>query len=279
MMMRLRNIAVSILLLLAFTACKTQYNLVLEGNNVNEKYKMAFELFEARKYSKAADMFESLSAITRGLPMEDTVQFYWGLSNYRYGDYISAEGNLNEFIETFPVSPFVEEAKFLRIDCLYRSTYRYELDQKPTYQALTVINNFLRDNPDSDYEPRILEMRDELNQRLELKAYKSAYLYYHMEDYMAAHHALKNVLKENADNRYREEVLYYTAMSAYKYAEKSVPAKQRERYLTFVDDYFNLVSEYPETKYRKSLDGLYAKVQKFLKRNGEEETSDQNKDK
>jgi outer membrane protein assembly factor BamD len=96
---------------------------------------------------------------------------------------------------------------------------------------------------------------------------------------MAAHHALKNVLKENADNRYREEVLYYTAMSAYKYAEKSVPAKQRERYLTFVDDYFNLVSEYPETKYRKSLDGLYAKVQKFLKRNGEEETSDQNKDK
>ena len=273
-MMRLfRTITLSLLLSLALISCKTQYNLVLEGNNVNEKYKMAFELFEARKYSKAADMFESLSALTRGMPMEDTVQFYWGLSNYRYGDYITAESNLNEFIETFPVSPFVEEAKFLRIDCLYRSTYRYELDQKPTYQALTVINNFLRDNPDSDYEPRVLEMRDELNQRLELKAYKSAYLYYHMEDYMAAHHALKTVLKENADNRYREEILYYTAMSAYKYAEKSVPSKQRERYLTFVDDYFNVVGEYPETKYRKTLDGLYAKVQKFLGRTaGESET-------
>lgn len=272
MTMRFRTIAVSLLLLLALTACKTQYNLVLEGNNVNDKYKMAFELFEAKKYSKAADMFESLSALTRGMPMEDTVQFYWGLSNYRYGDYITAEGNLNEFIETFPISPFIEEAKFLRIDCLYRSTYRYELDQKPTYQALTVINNFLRDNPDSDYEPRILEMRDELNERLELKAYKSAYLYYHMEDYMAAHHALKAVLKENADNRYREEILYYTAMSAYKYAEKSVPSKQRERYLTFVDDYFNVVSEFPETKYRKTLDGLYAKTQKFLKNEGEENT-------
>ncbi len=116
-MMRLfRTITLSLLLSLALISCKTQYNLVLEGNNVNEKYKMAFELFEARKYSKAADMFESLSALTRGMPMEDTVQFYWGLSNYRYGDYITAESNLNEFIETFPVSPFVEEARFLRID-------------------------------------------------------------------------------------------------------------------------------------------------------------------
>jgi outer membrane protein assembly factor BamD len=84
---------------------------------------------------------------------------------------------------------------------------------------------------------------------------------------------LKNVLKENADNRYREEVLYYTALSAYKYASMSVPEKQRERYLTFVDDYFNVVSEYPESQYRKELDGLYAKVQKILKKDSPEENN------
>ena len=108
-------------------------------------------------------------------------------------------------------------------------------------------------------------MMDDLNNRLELKAYKAAYLYYHMEDYLAAHYALKNVLKENADNRYREEILYYTAMSAYKYAYNSVPDKQRERYLVFVDDYFNLVSEFPESHYSKEVESLYQKVQKILK--------------
>ena len=128
---------------------------------------------------------------------------------------------------------------------------------------------FKVENPDSKLIPEVDVMLDELNDRLELKAYKGAHLYYHMEDYLAAHYALKNVLKENAENRYREDILYYTAMSAYKYANMSVASKQRERYLTFVDDYFNIISEYPETHYRKELDGLYAKAQEYLNKHEE----------
>ena len=262
--MRTRIIAVSALLLLFVTSCKSQYTLVLEGNDIDAKYKMAQELFEAKKYNKAAEMYESLTPLTSGLPQDDTVQFYWGLSNYRYGDYLTAESNLQQFITTYPLSPFYNQARYLRMDCLYKDTYRYELDQKPTYLALTAMNEFLIDSPDSEYAGSVRSMIDDLNQRLELKAYKSAYLYYHMEDYIAAHAALKSVLRENADNRYREEILYYTALSAYKYAEKSIPSKQRERYLTFVDDYFNIVSEYPECKWRKELDGLYDKAQKYI---------------
>ena len=91
-----------------------------------------------------------------------------------------------------------------------------------------------------------------------------------MEDYKAARVALKNVLKDNADNRYREEVLYYTAMAAYKYAFNSVASKQRERYLVFVDDYFNFISEYPESKYARELENLYQKVQKYLKQDNQD---------
>lgn len=255
--------------LLLFSSCKTQYDVILAGNDVQAKYKMAFELFEAKKYAKAAETFESLSMATRGTAQDDTVQFYWGLSNYRYGDYTTAESNLQEFIATYPLSPFTEQAKFLRLDCLFRGTYRYELDQMPTYRALSEMNVFQIENPQSQYHDRVAAMMDELNDRLELKAYKSAWLYYHMEDYLAAHYALKNVLKENADNRYREEILYYTAMSAYKYAINSVESKQRERYLVFVDDYFNIVSEFPESKYIKELEPLYNKVQKQLKTDNE----------
>jgi len=246
-------------------SCKTQYDSILLGNDIPAKYKMAFELFNAKKYAKAAETFESLTMATRGTAQDDTVQFYWGLSNYRYGDYVTAESNLSEFIATFPLSPFTEDAKFLRLDCLYRGTYRYELDPMPTYKALSEMKVFQIENPGSHYREQVDEMIDDLNNRLELKAYKSAYLYYHMEDYLAAHYALKNVLKENADNRYREEILYYTAMAAYKYAANSVQAKQRERYLVFVDDYFNLVSEFPESKHVKELESLYGKVQNILK--------------
>ena len=272
-MRHMRNrlfLAVLSAFLLLTAACKSQYEAIMYGSDNDAKYKLAFELFEAKKYAKAAEAFESLATIAmRGTPQEDTVQFYWGLSNYRYGDYVTAESTLNQFISTFPLSPFIEEAKFIRLDCLYRSTYRYELDPLPTHRALSEMRVFQIENPNSQYREQVDKMMDDLNNRLELKAYKGAYLYYHMEDYQAAHYALKNVLKENADNRYREEILYYTAMSAYKYAYNSIPDKQRERYLVFVDDYFNLVSEYPESRYAKELESLYQKVQKKLKNDNE----------
>ena len=248
---------------LTITSCKTQYEMMLDGNDIAAKYKTGFDLFNEGKYLKAADMFESLSMQTSGLSMDDTVKFYWGYSHYKFGDFITAEENFGDFIDSYPDSPFTLRAKFLRIDCLYNCTYRYELDQTPTYKALSEIEKYLKENVGSEEYDKVLEMQKDLRERLELKAYKSAYLYYHMEDYMAAHYALKNVLKQNAENHYREEILYYTAMSAYKYASLSVPDKQKERYLTFVDDYFNVISEFPESGFRKELDKLYEKVQKL----------------
>ena len=71
-------------------------------------------------------------------------------------------------------------------------------------------------------------------------------------------------MKEDASNIYREEILYFTAMSSYKYAFNSVFEKQKERYMTFADDYFNFISEFPDSKYRKELDNLSKKVNKIL---------------
>ena len=104
----------------------------------------------------------------------------------------------------------------------------------------------------------------ELNERLDKKAYEAAKLYYKMEDYLASHVAFRNVLKDDAENIYREDILYYIAMSSYKYAYLSVPAKQKERYLTFVDDYYNFIGEIPESHFRKELDSVYKKAQKAL---------------
>ena len=81
---------------------------------------------------------------------------------------------------------------------------------------------------------------------------------------IASRVAFRNVLKDDADNVYREDILYYIAMSSYKYAYLSVPEKQKDRYLTFVDDYFNFIGELPDSHYRKELDAVYRKVQHAL---------------
>ena len=244
--------------------CKSQYEALLNSTDSDAKYEAAFDYFNTRKYNKAAALFESLSVLTSGTERDDTVQYYWGLSNYRQKDYLTAEANFDRFTEHYPRSPFASEARFLRIDCLYRSTLRYELDQSPTYRAMDAITQYVTEYPNSSHVSVCFEMLDDLQQRLDTKAFEGARLYYHMEDYLASRVAFRNVLKSNADNMYREDILYYIAMSSYKYAKLSVLRKQKERYLVFVDDYLNFIGEIPDSKYRKELDALYRRARKEL---------------
>lgn len=260
--MKIRTFIVTLLALAAAVACKSQYELLLNSNDADAKYEAAFNYFNEGKYSRAAALFESLSVLTNGTERDDTVRYYWGLSNYKFRDYYTAETNFEKFIEDYPRSPFTSDARYLRIDCLYRQTLRYELDPAPTYKAINTISEYILEFPDNTHMKECKDMLEELNARLDKKAYEAAKLYYKMEDYLASRVAFRNVLKDDADNIYREDILYYIAMSSYKYALYSVPAKQKERYLTFVDDYLNFVGELPDSHYRKELDALYAKVQK-----------------
>jgi len=268
--MKSRTLVLVLALVAALSSCKSQYEMLLQGDDYDLKYDTAFEYFNAGKYGRAAELFESLSVAVSGTEREDTVLYYWGLSNYRNRDYYTAETNFLKFTESFPNSALAEDASFLRVDCLYRQTLRYELDQMPTYKAISAIGEFMTEHPDNPQIEICRLMLADLGERLDRKAYENARLYYKMEEYKEARVALKNVLKDDADNMYREEILYYTAMASYKYAENSVKTKQKERYMWFVDDYYNFVGEYPESSHRRELDGLYRKAQKALGKSVEE---------
>ena len=249
-----------VLAVLSAGSCKSQYELLLESSDSDAKYKAAMELFEQGKYSKAATLFENLSIMVSGTERDDTVQYYWGLSNYRFQDYMTAETNFDKFLENFPLSPFAEDAQFLKIDCLYRSTLRYELDQTPTYTAITAISEYMINYPGNEHLETCHLMLEDLGERLDRKAFENAKIYYTMEDYMSAGVALRNVLKDDAENQYREDILYYIAMSSYKYANMSVKERKKERFLVFIDDYLNFMEEYPESRYSRELTSLYNKV-------------------
>ena len=257
----------AIVTLCAVCACKSQYELLLNSNDVDSKYEAAFMYFNNGKYVKSAALFESLSILTDGTERDDTVKYYWGLSNYKAKDYYTADANFESFVESYPRSPFASEARYLRLDCLFRQTLRYELDQTPTYKAMGAISEYLIEFPSSSHVQTCRDMLVDLNERLDRKAYEAAKLYYKMEDYLAARVAFRNVLKDDAENIYREDILYYIAISSYKYASLSVTEKQKERYLTFIDDYFNFVGELPDSHYRRELDVVYRRAQRALGKN------------
>lgn len=250
------------------SSCRSQYETMLSSADVDSKYAYAMELMELKKYHKSASMFESLSMQTSGTDRDDTVRYYWAYSNYKDRDYVTAEANFGSFLELYPMCPFSAEAKFLKLDCMFRATYRYELDQNPTRACVAAISEYMvEEHPDSLHMSVCNKMLDDLLGRLDKKAFAGAYLYYKMEDYIAAKVAFKNVLKDNAETPYREDILYYIAKSSYRYAQLSVRSKQKERYLEFVDEYFNFVGEFSESQYRRDLDNSYAKASKVIGEN------------
>ena len=68
------------------------------------------------------------------------------------------------------------------------------------------MTEYLREEPDNEHLADCEAMIKDLNERLDRKAYEGAKLYYRMEDYFAARLALKNILKDDAENIEREDI-------------------------------------------------------------------------
>ncbi len=69
-------LAAGLLVLSGVAACRSEYDQILESNDVDLKYAAAFDYFPAGKYSRSVQLFESLSLLTNGLERHDTVLYY-----------------------------------------------------------------------------------------------------------------------------------------------------------------------------------------------------------
>ncbi|MDR1405651.1 MAG: outer membrane protein assembly factor BamD [Prevotellaceae bacterium] len=250
--------------LLLATGCTTQYDKITKSTDYELKYRAAKEYYENGKYERAATLFDQAAMFYRGTKQDDSLHFLLSKSYYLWGDVYTAEVYFEQFRTTFPRSPFVEEATMLRINCLYAQTHRYELDQTPTYKALSAIEEFFYNFPATQHKEDCLKMKETMEQRLDEKQYESARLYYLIENYKAATTALRTTLKDHPDSRYREEILYLLVASAYKYAENSFHHLQKDRFQAVIDEYYNFISEFPNSKYRKEVDKMNTDATKAI---------------
>ncbi len=222
------------------------------------------EYYKNKKYSRAATLLDNVVLFYRGTPRDDSVNFFLAKSYYLDGDVYAAAHYFDQFRQTFPRSPFTEEAYYLRCESMYDMTYRPSLDPKPTNQALSAITEFLYLYPSTQWRKEVQVMQDDLSGRLDAKAYNSAALYYKIEEYKAAVMALKTTLKDNPNTIYREDILYLILASSYQLAKNSIVEKQRDRYQSVIDEYYNVVSEFPDTKHKKDADDMHEEALKFL---------------
>ncbi|MFP4557665.1 MAG: outer membrane protein assembly factor BamD [Bacteroidales bacterium] len=259
-----RNYFVILLIAVAIFASCSGFDKILKSNDYQLMYKKALEYYEAEDHYRYTILFERLVPIYKGTQQADTVEFFIAQGYYNQGDYLLAGHYFDKFRKNYPRSQFTEEAEYMYAYCFYRSSPRPLLDQETTQAAISAFTEFITKYPRSDKKAEVNKILVELRQKLVEKAYLNAKLYYDMEDYKAAITAFKNSLAQFPNSDYREEQLFMILKASYKLADNSVPEKRKERFQNTLDEYYNLMGEFPETMHKEDAEKMYANTMEIL---------------
>ncbi len=242
-----------------------EYGKLLKSTDYELKKTKAKEFYDGSQYVKVTELLAQI--LPRYRATEESEELNWMNAKSYYGmkDYIMAGSSFKSFIDQFPYGKHAEEANFMVAMCDYKMAPRAELDQENTKNALEEFNIFITRFPAS---PKIEESKlhiKELEEKLVKKSYLSARLYYDMKHYKAAVVALNNSLKEYAETKYREEMMFLKLNSLFLYAENSYALRQKERYQATLDDYYSFMEEFPKSQYSKEVKRIFQTTTSYLK--------------
>ena len=232
---------------LALGSC-TGYQKLLKSANVNEKYEAAIKYYDKGDYFRAGTLLEELIPLLKGRPEAEKAQFYFANTNFKQRNYVLSAYYFKQFVDTYPNSPQVEEASFLRARSLFQDSPSYELDQTNTVTAVETIQDFLNTYPTSQFRAETDAMSQELQKKLENKAFQSAKLYYSLRYNQAAVTSFGNFNIQYPGSVYGEQASFLKLAAQFAWSKESIEAKQRERFVDAVAFYQQFIDAYPQSK-------------------------------
>ncbi len=274
------NLRVSILLVITLLVSSCgEYEKLVKSTDYELKKNKIKEYYEKGQYVRTTELLTQVLPKYRATEEAEGLNWMNAQSYFGMKDYLMAGTEFRNFSDLYPYSKNAEEANFMAAMCDYYQSPRAELDQENTRNAINGFNLFLSRFPVSAKADEARLHIKELQERLVEKAYLSAKLYYERYEYKAAIVALGNCLKEYPETGYREEMMYMKLSSLYLYAERSVAAKQKERYQAALDDYYSFMEEYPKSNYSKEVNRIFQSTGKILKINTDTKANTETKSK
>lgn len=242
--------------LLTFSGC-SEYQGVLKTTDTNLKLQKAKEYYAAGQYYKALPLFEDLINFYKGTKEMEDIAYYYAYTHFYLNENLLAAYYFKNFATTYPLNEHAEECLFMNAKCYYILSPDILLEQSYTEKAIGELQLFVNQYPSGKYVADANQMIDDMRRKLDLKAYKSAELYFKMGRYNASAVAFKNLLHDFPDSPYLERAMFMVVKSNYLFALNSVPAKQRERYQTTIESYQQFSNKFTESPYLSEAKNLY----------------------
>ena len=263
--MKFKIISFSILSCVCITLVScSDYQKLLNSDDVPEKYKQAEVFYNNGEYRKANRLLEQILPTYRGKPQAQRVIFFFADSYFQTRSYNLAAYQYESFVKSYPKSERVQEATFKAAKSYYHQSPSYSLDQEDTYKAIEKLQIFINLYPNSQYNPEANQMISELQEKLEKKDFEIAKQYFTIRDYRAAIKANDNFIANFPGTKFREEALYTKFLSLYEIAINSIFSKKEKRLEELQEQYNLILRYYPETLFLVDLDNKMKKVNSEL---------------
>lgn len=225
------------------------------------------EYYEKGDYYRSIALFEEVLPLTRGKIEGEKAQFYYAYAHFKDKQYILSAHYFKTFYETYSRSSFASEAQFMYAYSLYMDSPLFSLDQTNTHDAIDALQAYINRNPKSEFIKEANDIIQELQVKLETKAYYNAKEYYKIGLLKSAKVAFENFSKDYPDSKYNEELRFLKIEAIFKVAQKSIPSKQKKRYNEVIELYEQFADRYPESKYLNMAEKYYSSALNNLEKN------------
>jgi len=260
---------------LGLTSCG-EYNKLLKSTDYEYKYEAAKSYFAKGQYNRAATLLNDLIAILKGTDKAEESLYMLGMCYYNEQDYQTAAQTFIQYYQVYPRGTYTELSRFHAGKALFLDTPEPRLDQSSTYKAIDELQMFMEYYPQSAKHQEAQQMIFELQDKLVMKEYLSAKLYYNLGNYMGNNYqscviTAQNALKDYPYTNLREDLSILILRAKYELAVYSVEERKQERYREAVDEYYAFKNEFPESKYLKEAERIFSKSQAELGEGSTEE--------
>lgn len=237
----------------------------MKSKDFEYKYKMADQYYANKKYQEAQKLFEDVFPYLKGSTRYEEMYFKYAYSYYFNKDYLNAENLFKTFVENFPASVKSEECEYMRAYCFYKQSPKVELDQTNTNKTMGLMQAFISSHPNSTRVNDATALIDKCREKLELKDFKSAELYYNLGFYKASAIAFGNVSDNFPDSKKSDEYKLLMIKSYFKYAEMSYEEKQKERYEKVISECTDFSDRFAESKFLEEVNKYKLQTLNILK--------------
>jgi len=240
------------------------YNKILKNPNLTFKYGKAKEFYLKGEYFKAQPLLEELVSAYRGSDLSESIYYYYAYCDFQMGAYLTAAYHFKQFNQLFPFSPMGEEMDFMYAYCMYMDSPVYTLDQSNSIKAIEGLQLFVNKYPNSGRVEQCNFIIEQLRNKMRIKAYEAAMLFYRMEDYRASAVSLKQLLVEYPDLAEREKIKWLITESYYKLASNSIESKKVLRFEQVISAHEALEEEFPNSVYMAQSRSMAIEAKAYL---------------